>query len=536
MDAYAVKIYNFVGAYGEQIVQHSSLRLHMNEEDIKFFRSIHEQIGRPDGSLRSGNIPLIIYHSGYLHKTVTEKKKSERNTPLVQKELESSTNKGFDYFNLGNELYSANKMDLALNAYKEAYVNKPAFEYGWVAMTVVQIVNCLMRLNRLPEAIEVVADAESVWATSADFQCLKANIYIQQNRFDDAKEVLHNLINRTDHYTHYILSIDFGLLLPHIMLGNVEAVGKNYKQAVFHYMNALNINRMHVEVITKILTVLVLHGSVNDVNTIINKYKWLDEHPLRMHVIRVMLILAKPDYCGGLIEELEESVAKKGFKIKLLIINNQLEQALEILGSTPLNEVNVMLNHGCFDLYDMILLGLIQENGQFLKLIVNMVEGDNKDFVGMLIDGCDVPNQGSNLFVQMLERCIKLGQFEVFEKLLVYRNKFHTDVNLEIGHLLIRNDFVDLAIDFYMEVESTKLDAEACVNMIKAFMEKGLFEDAVSFAIDRINAGQNDFRLFYYSIQLIHEKKSEIAIGELIHAALEDYPDSNWLKDMFIYS
>jgi glycosyltransferase involved in cell wall biosynthesis len=536
IDAYAVKIYNFVGVYAEQIVQHSSLRIYKNDPDIKFYRSVHEQVGRSDGSLQTGIIGLILYHSGYLNNTVIEKKKTDRNTPLVKRELEISENKGFDYFNLGNEYFSQNNIELALDAYKNAYLNKPAFEYGWVGMTVVQIINCLNQLSRFDEALKVISDAENIWKSSPDFQCFKANVYIQQHRYDDAKEILVNLINNTDYYNHFITSIDFGLLNPHLWLGKINALNEDYEQSVYHFMNVLKINRMHIEAITNILTVLSKYGTNSDIFTIINKYNWLDDPLLKFHVIRVFLNLSNLDVSEYLIAKLEDNtLIKTGFKLKLQMINGKFESGLDLINKESVETLNVMIGQGCFDLYDLLITGISQEDNEFLNTVANLISGEERKFVDFLLDLSDYTPE-TNQYLTILERCIQLRQFDLFEQLLVKKKNFESTVNLQIGHLLYRYDFKELAIDFYNEIDVNYYDNEAFLNIIASFIQSDYLDDALEFVVIGLEKDFIDYRLFKHAIEILITKNKEENKDELIDFALKYYPDSNWLKDMAIFS
>jgi len=129
VDAYSVQIYNFTGLYGETIIQHHSLRIYRNDPSIRFHRAVHEQLTKENGELATARSSLVIYHSGYLAKTVQEKGKNRRNTLLIKREIEKKEN-GFDYFNLGNEYFSTNRFSEALEAYKTAFQKKKDIHYS----------------------------------------------------------------------------------------------------------------------------------------------------------------------------------------------------------------------------------------------------------------------------------------------------------------------------------------------------------------------------------------------------------------------
>jgi len=123
-DACEVKVFNFTGNYGETIVQNHSVRIFRNLPTIGYSRSVHEQVTRTDGELRIKSLGLILYHSGYLNNVVGTKKKNERNTKLIEKQMSITGQSGFDYFNLGNELLSQGLTEKALESYIKAYQKK----------------------------------------------------------------------------------------------------------------------------------------------------------------------------------------------------------------------------------------------------------------------------------------------------------------------------------------------------------------------------------------------------------------------------
>ena len=203
-EIFAVNIVNFSGIRGESISQHKHSRIYKNNKQIKFIRSVHEQLESKNKQYIIGLSPLLIYHSGYLTKTIKEKKKSQRNTHLIENELNEKNSEGFDLFNLGNEYRMVGKFDQAIDSYIEAYKRKEGFWQDWIPFCLCNLVECLYTRERYEDALKVVNDAERIYDKAADFTYLKGHIYLAQGRFEDAREVFELIISNPYKYTGLI--------------------------------------------------------------------------------------------------------------------------------------------------------------------------------------------------------------------------------------------------------------------------------------------------------------------------------------------
>ncbi|GAY77994.1 glycosyl transferase, group 2 family protein [Sporolactobacillus inulinus] len=243
-DAFDVKIFNFTGDQGQFTIQNCHTRIYKNLPEIKYYRAIHEQIYKNGEPLDAGLSCLILYHSGYLTYTVHEKNKRARNKELIDKEIKSNGQSGFDYFNLANEFSSAGNYELALENYIKAFNNKPAFAYSWVSYSVVQMINCLIRLKRFTDGLNVINDAKQLYSESPDFQTLKARIYLLQGRIEDAEEVLIKLINHTKQYKQTITSPDYLEFFPYKWIGIIYEEKHDVKKRFTIIAKLLNIMLM----------------------------------------------------------------------------------------------------------------------------------------------------------------------------------------------------------------------------------------------------------------------------------------------------
>ncbi|QNG60259.1 glycosyltransferase [Bacillus sp. PAMC26568] len=272
-DIYAVNIMNFVGENGENVIQHKHVRLYRNNKKIEFFRSVHEQLRYTDNSseMRIGILPsLIIFHSGYLRDTVSEKNKSIRNRTLVEQEL-IKNNSGFDLYNLANELRSLGKVEEALKIYIKAYQKKIKLTDEWVSRCTISIVECLIALERYTESLHVVRDAKEVYVNSPDFIYLEGLIKFYQNNYDEAKKNFHYILLNTEQLNNVIKSPDYKDYIPNLKLGKIYEIEKDYTNAIKYYIDALNYNRHSIEALSQVILILSKFHTEAEINDFLTK-------------------------------------------------------------------------------------------------------------------------------------------------------------------------------------------------------------------------------------------------------------------------
>ena len=156
-----------------------------NKRYYTYVGKIHEQAVRIDGKKSTHfETPFELYHEGYAD-SVTLQKKSQRNIELLKKELETTPDDPYLYFQLGQSYF-------VINEYKKAY---PIFQKGleldvdpnlqYVKTMVTSYGHTMLNLKKYEEALsfEGIYDAFSSYA---DFVFLMGLIYMNNALFDEA--------------------------------------------------------------------------------------------------------------------------------------------------------------------------------------------------------------------------------------------------------------------------------------------------------------------------------------------------------------
>lgn len=527
MDALGVTIYNFTGT-GDQMVQHKCLRIYKNNKSIMYERAIHEALVRKNGNLRTAMCSLNIYHTGYLIKETKAKDKSARNTRLIEKQTQKSGSSSYDYFNLGNEYFSAKDMQKALEAYQKAYaLDKNS---NWASFAVVQIIICLIELNRYKEAISVIDDADTIWQDVPEYKYLRGQAYFRQNRFEDAKESLTNLLKIKHRYTNFVKSSDFIDIHPYMLLGLIYQKEEDIDKAVSNFAHVLSNNRNDFGATYNLLSILSKFCSTGDILQFLETHK-LSTSENYLNFIRIAFSLQNNELAGIFINKLSDDVKiKNGTLLRYSFQKADYALIINLLNVIPEADIDRILASGeFFGFIELFLLYLITKD----QTVFNKIERRTPDKgVIEFIKNTKIQTEADKcLFIAFTDRCIKNQWFDLFEKLILDNESNDNSLNMAIGHMLYNNRFYELALDFYDKINDVKfLEETAFINIVDILMKKDELQLALDYALCGVELGYTDYRLFKYSIDLLGKKGDSAAKNEVITLALKHYPDSNWLK------
>lgn len=530
VDALTAKIYNFTGFHGENVVVHSYFKFYRNRPDIYYFRALHEQLKKDNAELKQAESGLIVYHSGYLPQTQSAKAKSERNRALLDKELEAGQ-QAFDYFNLGNEL-SGSEPEEALRCYQKAFKGKKDIHEVWVPFCLIKIVMCLIALNRYADALRVIGDAEQLYSKKPDFPCLRGHVLFLQTRYDDAQAVFTAMLKQQGEYEYPLLSYDYLELQPHLFLGEIFLQRQEYGRAVTHFVNVLNQNPKHPAALHKLLDALLKQETPEAIYTFLQHTPWFKAEQDIYPAIRLLLNLGGLPVADKLLETVAEPVVRKGFAMKRAIINSDFDAVRQVLLSPDLIEVNQMLQTGCFDIYDLILLCMEARDARLTTLVMTLLpDGDVKSFFGALFS--EETLQHEAIYLGLLERSIRLGKLPLFEKLWSKQGDFGAPMTTQIGNLLFCLELADAAMQAYQTAQEMHvLDAVAFNNIVAYFSGQDETEAALTFLFLAFEANTVNFQLYKQGIELMEKIGEHNDKLQLIKMARKQYPDSEWLKQI----
>ncbi|WP_374723524.1 glycosyltransferase [Calidifontibacillus erzurumensis] len=531
VEAYDVNIYNFMGAYGERVLQHCHTRIYRNLSYLRYDRSIHEQLINTNGEyIQAKQGILTVYHTGYMRHVVTEKQKHDRNAKLIEREMQEGASVAFDYFNLGNEHLSKGEVEQALQAFIQAYQHKKDIRLSWVSYCLVQIILCLKYLQRFDDALRVIADVENIYSETADFQFLRGEIYYLQHRYDDALKQLEYLLENKEKYPYTIKTFEYVEYDPHMLLGQIYKHKGNLQKAIYHFSCALSFNRKSYEALYNVLQLLArVHSEAEIIQFIENKQLANDLLAISL-VARIASALHLEDVMKSLAAKLGDDIIQRGFEIKVNILQNAYDDALQKILKSSVADLQTYVRSGSLDSYDLLVLAFKTNQLDVVRLLLHLVSDQKeKEFLLFMLNEHEQAPE-SMFYLFLLERTIQLKEYELFEQFLALKNRFAPSVHIQIAHLLHRYEFMDVALQLYRSVDNMNdWDAGAFVNVMEALAMKNEIMEAMQYGLLAISFGHHDFRLYKYMIELMsicgmNEEKKKI-----VQQAKQLYPDSEWL-------
>lgn len=528
-DSYYAKILNFTGKFGESLAQNYHDRIYRNNGEIRYYRNIHEQfeniIGKP---LKNKNSNLLIFHSGYLKHTVSEKNKSQRNKELLDKEMDIVEQNAFDYFNLGNEYSSLGDYEKALESYLQAYKLKKDFRLAWVSNTLVQIVICLISLKRYNDAISVIKDAEDIYSNSAEFPYLKGEIFFQRGQLDDSKQELRQILDNQQKYTHVILRPDFKDIKPHTRLGELYLYQEDYNQAIYHFTSVLNINKYDIESIKKVIFILNKFHTNEEIADFLYKNGLVNSKNIEIYT-KLCFEFGYPKLGLSLLNMFkneDNNILLKIAIMKIFCIHNErdFQEFEDILKFQVLKK---LLDEKWINIVDLLLIyDCLAKQKDNIKTILKPFDQihEYKMLINLLNGQADIKMLDENLIIYSIQTLLNYKKYSLCNSLLENIETVDEKIRLRVAGLLFSNGFKVEALQLYEKCDWSLFGEQDFINIITSLLETENGNGAVEVANYAISAYSEDFRFYKYILEntedvelfnSIYKKAKDLFVGSI---------------------
>ncbi|MEM5011161.1 glycosyltransferase [Niallia taxi] len=524
-DTYGVKILNFTGLYGENLLQNYHDRVYKNNGEILYYRAIHEQLKHiNDEALRGSVAELLVFHSGYLNQTVEQKGKSERNKELIDKEMKASKN-AFDYFNLGNEYFSLGKYAEALKAYASAYNLKTNHNLSWVSTTVVQIISSLIQLKRYNDAINVINDSIKLYPGASELIALKGEICFLRGQLDDAKYYFKHIISNANEYGHTILRPDLKEQMPHRRLGDIYLNEKLYDKAIFHYVSVLNINKIDFESIRKVIFILDKFHTENQIVEFIKTNGLVNQRNIQYY-IRACFEIGKPNIMKQSVVESNDEKLLEIISLKNYCVNGSGKKSnfKELLNVSIIEMLNKRQLINIIDLFlfrekeKESLASIIHqlEQDQQFRILIKLLEGkqENIEFE-------------DDLFIGALQILLNYKKYDLVSLLLANIGNSNQKLIAEVAAILFYHEFKAEALQLYSRCDWGYYTEQDYLNVIQGLIEAEDIDNAIKITEYALSLFEGDFR--FYKI-LLENNIEEPYFQDLVKKAQEVFKDSLFLE------
>lgn len=199
-DAGQVLIRNRFTQDGRTSIENIRVSRFFNRNHYQFEGAIHEQVERKHAGSDSGHInkvinppkkafaaPITLLHIGYDGSEAEMREKSLRNIALLEKELESTGEDAYLYYQLGQSCMRLNDYEKAYEWFNLGLSMDVDPAQGYVQNMVESYGYCLLDLKRYAEALQLTGIYD-IFAIRADFVFLMGLIYMNNARFTEAIE------------------------------------------------------------------------------------------------------------------------------------------------------------------------------------------------------------------------------------------------------------------------------------------------------------------------------------------------------------
>lgn len=143
---------------------------------------IHEQVRDNRGcAIERCEVPITVYHDGYVDTPENLKKKALRNEELLLESLKTDPDNPYIYHQLGQAASLAGEPERAVQYYETGLSYKPDPQLYHAQLMTVAYGETLLTLKRYQDALKLKEVYEH-YAHIADFLCLMGLIYIRNNQ------------------------------------------------------------------------------------------------------------------------------------------------------------------------------------------------------------------------------------------------------------------------------------------------------------------------------------------------------------------
>lgn len=476
-DFYQVLIKNYQSS-GSSVI-HQSIRLFKAGIGLVYKGKLHEHLNTyGEGCQYKGSeSDILLHHEGYLYEVNKEKGKQERNYGIMVKELKENRT-GYSLFNMGMIYLNGGEYENALDMFKKSYPLSKDKTYVKGLLT--RMGECLLKLDRIDEALELLSDAVDVYGSYPDLHYALGLAYKNKGYLRDAEYEFKRCLEIGDRIEN-MTTQGVGSYLAHYNLATIYVkknrlgdafdesfkalIGnKSYYQSLALYLKLMQRSGISNEEIQKQLEIVYPISSVKELynlllalyqvrHPLMCKYDFLIQN-VKIANLRAVAYMMSGDYIKSFSE---------WKKINRILIEN----VIDVMVLTTITE-------------DISLLDKIRDiksysdkEYKFLKKILgrdaigqshytqnventlldiayyllDMGAFDHFEYISRFLIECSVESQN-----KLVSRLISLGYLDTSLELLSVNMERYTDncdVLLLAGDIFVINKDFSTAMDFY---------------------------------------------------------------------------------------
>lgn len=486
-------VYNYTGNdISSEYTVHNAFRLLRNNGKYKFKGEIHEQIVRKDNKGIVGLFAvsdIVIKHYGYLNSVINEKKKRDRNIPIILKQLELEPENAFYLFNLGNEYLAKQDVNEALKIYNKA-MNYADVNQPYAPHLFYRRLTCLMQLKRYEEAITAANQALNQYPKSTDFEYLKGTIYFECSRLTLAIDSFNKCIEMGEPPSYLKFLSDCCSFKPYIALGEIYENVSDYDKAIDFYNKALNSNKDAYYILYTIGSILKKqYKDGNIVADMLLRYFSAKEYVPNLILLTDILInldfydIAEL-YADKILGKENSNVDGLFLKAKVHFYKKKYHMAYEgFMEVQNFHDTeNILANIRTEGLQYLVIIALLQSDKDITS-VLNLIKEKQEHEIykiyrqiyclhAKLAEDILTGDEDAGLVLQtavsFLDKLLKVQEYDLFNDSVDILNKINSNqVLINLGKIYNKNGLKDLATKTILQsIEELKVVDRECINIL----------------------------------------------------------------------
>ncbi|AEF16808.1 glycosyl transferase family 2 [Thermoanaerobacterium xylanolyticum LX-11] len=255
IDAYLFETISYVGEEpGSDALSNLNVRLIKNKAEYRFIGAIHEQIliSILNHGGNVAEVPIKVYHYGYLSKIIKEKDKRNRNMSILKKELKRDPDNPFHNFNIGAEYMALGDYERAYNYFKKSFYCSKDVKTGYTTKLIIRMIICLNQLNKVDEAFSLCNESIEKYPNVTDIMFLKGMLYHRINHYQEAINCFKRCIDMGEPPLIYRFITGVGGFKAYLAMGEVFMDIKDFDNAIECFLNSFRLNPSNKAILYKL--------------------------------------------------------------------------------------------------------------------------------------------------------------------------------------------------------------------------------------------------------------------------------------------
>ena len=263
---YNVTIVSFIGNKSNLSINEGKVgRVFGNHLGIRYVRPIHEQ---PRSSLPGIEVmsridlPVRVFHSGYIEETLAAKNKHQRNLELFKRMEQSGNLTVYDHFQLGNQYTMMGEYDKALEHLNIALRNPKALGAVYQHAVLAAIQACTNKGEPV-KAYRIFEQHLNTNNLYPDFLVVKGILLYNLGFVAKSKETFLSAIDKAESLALQnkpiaFASTEIAVRLPLFQLASIYEREQDYAKSLYYLTKIIMTNPKEVLAITKFLELMSL--------------------------------------------------------------------------------------------------------------------------------------------------------------------------------------------------------------------------------------------------------------------------------------